>query len=122
MRYVQSEFESKSLKRVFVMVSSVLALTFAVPYVATAYSVELVKAPVLVPESTTLLNPMSSVIVRSHHVKAPNVVAGSPGMIGAMLSDASNTRTRLLWSMYPAAVRGRIFGANGGDPTIGGGW
>jgi hypothetical protein len=46
-----------------------------------------------------------------------------------MAQNARTVNSRALWSMYPASVRGRVFGGTGGDPmsrgTIsgsGGGW
>jgi hypothetical protein len=50
-----------------------------------------------------------------------NTTSTAPRFISP--SSAAIGPSRLLWSVYPASVRGRVFGGStGGDPFSGGGW
>ncbi len=56
---------------------------------------------------------------------APVVVPRMDTFVGELVKQTHDDRTSLLWSMYPASVRGRVFGGNvaGGNPLSGsGGW
>jgi hypothetical protein len=53
--------------------------------------------------------------------------AKSEIFLSAIITTASQHNHLLLWSMYPAGVRGRVFGGSGEDPAEGmargnGGW
>ncbi|MBX9690561.1 MAG: hypothetical protein K2X27_27845 [Candidatus Obscuribacterales bacterium] len=81
--------------------------TFAIPHIAGAYSLQF----------------NSPTAAQSTALNGVNTAGELPrNIFGAILSDTRQDRQKLLWSMYPASVRGRVFGSSGGDPISSGGW
>jgi len=54
----------------------------------------------------------------------PPKVALSHNFLGRLAESVSQDRARLLWSAYPASVRGQVFSSmvGGNDPLMNGGW
>lgn len=52
------------------------------------------------------------------------LVVNSETWMNRWLSSVQTSRTNLLWSSYPASIRGQVFSsqAAGGDPLTTGGW
>lgn len=119
----------KPNKSILVQCLSALSILLVLPTVASAYGAQLNKTDF--PDD--LDNSMSMFAVNFRPItaatptipketKALHMAASSQSFITRTLQKTSKTNTALLWSMYPASVRGRAFGATGGNPLSSGGW
>ena len=94
-----------SLDKVFFKLMFWLTIIlFTIPGVSRAYSMEM-------PQQLSS-SPMDA---------TPMTAAKTQGLTAAMVQTAAKDHHLLIWTMYPASVRGRVFGGTGGDPLTGGG-
>lgn len=103
----KQQFRDEARKLV-VLICYSLVVVLSAPLVAEAYG-----------ESLT-----SSIRVsRFANSNQVNQLAPQP-LVSKILQAAVQDNTRLLWSSYPASVRGRVFGndSSGAFGTSGGGW
>lgn len=89
-------------------------LLISMPVVANAYATRLAPAQPVPAQANTMMSG-----IRGGLTPLP----GSQSVVGEMLKSASQNRAKLLWSMYPASVRGRVFGnTDGFMGKSSGGW
>ncbi len=110
---------TKENTRKFQLLFLSCAMSFActVPSIASAYSLK-----VLPPVQTTAAIRTDAPILQMGTLREGPSIAS--GLFGDTLKSVKSNKSLLLWSMYPAGVRGRVFGGVGGDPLLhsGGGW
>jgi hypothetical protein len=109
-------------KRLPVVALSSIAICLSLPKVCEAYVIALPKPPAVPPQFMLALH-----FKAGQPANAPNPNAEVPqtsSLIANIMRTALEDRLLTVWSMYPASVRGRVFGGTGGDPfrTFGGGW
>jgi hypothetical protein len=113
-----SEVSSFSWRRVFGVLGALAIFTIATPLIANAYVAQL--GPQSVKDIPSPFNfPLRRGNVRPEGANA-NVEAKF-AMVANMANTALTAQHRTLWSMYPASVRGRVFGGTGADPLLRGG-
>lgn len=113
------------------ILGSLLVLSFLAPHVALAYSLQMAAPPPFaesavgsipgsfmsgnigfIPPGTSSVNPTAG----------PRAFSGphTQVFVSRLLRQVKADPKHLLWSMYPASVRGRTFGAEGGNPLLSG--
>ena len=87
-------------------------------WITNAYAAQL-NMPVSVPAPTRAMVP-------SHGKSSSSPATEKFGnvFLSRWLATVSSKRERLLWSSYPASIRGQTFSLQppGNDPSMGGGW
>ncbi len=114
--------QSKTKIQRYRIYSIVIACAFFIasflPQIAGAYAIQL-SAPVIL-EFTKPSAPAQRIIMMhsnpSAHAKA--IVTLGAIFPAKIMQTAIETPGVLLWSMYPASIRGRAFGGEGGDPRL----
>ncbi|MBX9573321.1 MAG: hypothetical protein K2X77_30760 [Candidatus Obscuribacterales bacterium] len=122
----------KQIGGTIVQCLSALSIVVALPTVASAYSADLVRSdfPDLERSSASTFGfggmfrrPSAPVLLTDkNQTKKLHTAPSSHSFITRTLIKTSKENSSLLWSMYPASVRGRAFGATGGNPISSGGW
>ena len=104
--------------------SCLIVLGSTVEQVAHAYTMQLAR-PRVAPQ------PLQAFIITSGDLQVSLIAQGPTNphplnreqtLLCDVIDAGATNRDKLLWSMYPASVRGRAFGAQGGDPLATGGW
>jgi hypothetical protein len=114
---MKAEFKSRIAKAV-VPLLSILTIVMAVPTVTSAYAKQLERQDFSDGQSIGAF--MTMIPAPSPLEKSLQTAPSSHSFITRTLIKTSKENTSLLWSMYPASVRGRTFGATGGNPMSGG--
>jgi hypothetical protein len=126
---LSSHFKFKVYPKLLVL-GSLLVLCALVPHVSLAYSLQMAQPHPFPELADSGLPPFAfnaRIVSRSTQPAGLKPFSGahSKVFISRLLRHASLDSGHLLWSMYPASVRGRTFGSEGGDPTmssLSGGW
>jgi hypothetical protein len=117
----------------------ILALTAPVTWIASAYAVQLNAMGAVTPaggfqvffEKNGRLGmkvPVNTLGTSKNNfqmiVTASPLVINSETFMVRWLETVKKNKSNLLWSSYPASIRGQVFGHNpaGGDPFKSGGW
>jgi len=109
---IKQSFINGTQVRWFLVVLSSLLIALGVP-ISTVYATSLsLPGQVLVSKGSPEPTPFH-----------PCVGPLSDSFISRLLGAMSKDQSRLLWSTYPASVRGQVFGGEPGrDPISSGGW
>jgi len=103
---------------------SIVSLLFTVPTATSVFAMQLT-VPMTVSANNQPLPPATddSVTVVNGATRRPTVedmrkTPKAGGLLAEIIDTASKNNHLLLWNMYPAGIRGRVFGGNGEDPTF----
>lgn len=114
---MKAEFKSRITKSALPLLS-ILTIVMAIPTVTSAYARQLDRQDFSEEQSINAF--MTMIPAPSPLEKNLQIAPSSHSFITRTVLKTSKENTSLLWSMYPASVRGRAFGATGGNPMSGG--
>jgi hypothetical protein len=111
-------YHRKLIENVPLWLPVLLALAMPIVSVTSAYATQLNAVGVVTPEGA-FAESFSSIGPREFIA-----VVNSETFMVRWLQTAGKDRTHLLWSAYPASIRGQIFSGQpaGGNPLVTGGW
>lgn len=109
--------------KALVTAEALLVCLVAAPQVAEAYLVQLTPLrSVNEPHTRQFSHAMAELV--DAKPASVSTAAHAALLKDLLLSAQASERRFMVWSVYPASVRGRVFGGTGGDPVMNqmGGW